>query len=141
MSARFLRIAVLWFGAGVLLGAWMGLSHQHLDRQVHVHGLLLGWVSCTLFALVHRGWPAMQTAAAARAHFWLHNLGLLLLVGGLACEPRDPGLAGPLLGLGTVALVTATGLFGWCVWKSTSGLAGQSAAARAAAAGRLRTGT
>lgn len=122
MSERFIRIAVVWFGAGVLLGAFMGISHQHLDKQVHVHGLLLGWVSCALFALVHRAWPGMQSSRVAAVHFWLHNGGLVLLVAGLAIEPREPRLAGPFLGIGTVALVAAAGLFGWCVWRSTAGL-------------------
>ena len=45
MAARFLRIAVLWFAACVMLGAWIGATHQFGDRQVHVHGNLLGWAS------------------------------------------------------------------------------------------------
>ncbi|WP_372658206.1 hypothetical protein [Hydrogenophaga sp.] len=120
MSARFLRIAVIWFAAGVLLGAYMGISHQHLDKQVHVHGLLLGWVSCALFALVHRVWPVMASFRAAVAHLWLHNLGLVLLIVGLVLERRESAMAGPFLGGGTVALVAATGLFAWCVWRSTA---------------------
>ena len=139
MSRRFIRVAVVWLLAGVLLGAWMGLSQQHLDKQVHVHGLLLGWVSCALFALVYRAWPAAQAAPAATAHFWLHNLGLLLLVSGLALQPREPGLAGPLLGLGTVGLVLASGLFGWCVWRASARLDEQPAAA-GVQAGALRAG-
>jgi hypothetical protein len=120
VSERFIRMALIWFCAGVLLGAYMGISHQHLDKQVHVHGLLLGWVSCALFALVHRAWPAMQSLSAAVAHLWLHNLGLLVLLTGLALEPRLPGLAGPFLGIGTVTIVVAVGLFAWCVWRVTA---------------------
>ena len=120
MSKHFIRIAVIWFGAGVLLGAYMGISHQHLDKQVHVHGLLLGWASCALFGLLHRAWPAMQSLRAATAHFWLHNMGLVLLLSGLAMAPREPALAGPLLGIGTVALVAAAGVLAWCVWRSTA---------------------
>jgi hypothetical protein len=119
VSERFIRIAVVWFSAGLLLGAYMGISHNHLDKQVHVHGLLLGWVSCALFALLHRAWPTMQSLRAAKAHFWLHNVGLVVLLTGLAFEPRQFSVAGPFLGIGTVALVMATGLFAWCVWRST----------------------
>ena len=120
MSERFIRIAVLWFGAGVLLGAYMGISHQHMDKQVHVHGLLLGWVSCALFALIHRAWPQLQAMRAAAAHFWLHNLGVVVLASGLAMLSRDPAVADPLLGIGTTSLVVATALLIWCVWRATA---------------------
>lgn len=140
MSERFIRIAVIWFGIGVLLGAYMGISHQRLDRQIHVHALLLGWVSCALFALAHRAWPAMQKLRVAAAHFWLHNAGLLLLVIGLAFEPRYSDLAGPFLGLATGTLVMAVGLFSWCIYRSTSPAFAQTASDPGAIGSRLRSG-
>jgi predicted lysophospholipase L1 biosynthesis ABC-type transport system permease subunit len=139
VSERFIRMALIWFCAGVLLGAYMGISHQHLDKQVHVHGLLLGWVSCALFALVHRAWPAMQALRAAVAHLWLHNVGLLVLLTGLALEARQPSLAGLFLGIGTVAIVVAVGMFAWCVWRATAHVNARSRHQIKLAAGQLHT--
>ena len=120
MSQRFIRIAVIWFAAGILLGIYMGISHQHIDKQVHVHGLLLGWVSCALFALVHSAWPRLQTLRGAAIHFWLHNLGLATLLTGLVIERREESMAGPFLGIGSITLALATGLFAWNVWRVTA---------------------
>lgn len=119
MSERFLRIAVLWFLACVLLGAYMGATRQFMDKPVHVHGNLLGWVSCALFALVHRGWPQLQSLASARAHFWRHNIGLLVMSTGLVLMTREVKASDALIGAGSVLLVAATAAFAWSVWQST----------------------
>ncbi|MFZ6655364.1 hypothetical protein [Undibacterium sp. TJN19] len=120
MNQRFIRIAVLWFAAGIMLGIYMGISHQHIDKQVHVHGLLLGWVSCALFALVHTAWPRLQTLRSAAVHFWLHNLGLVMLLTGLVIERREATMAGPFLGIGSITLAVATVIFTWNVWRVTT---------------------
>lgn len=120
MSKFFIRIAALWMLAGILLGIYMGISHQHLDKQLHVHGLLLGWVSCALFGLLHFAWPQLQTMLTARVHFWLHNLGLVALLVGLFMERRGLALAGPFLGSGSITLAIAAALFGWSVWRVTA---------------------
>ena len=119
MSERFLRIAVLWFLACVLLGAYMGATRQFMDKPIHVHGNLLGWVSCALFALVHRGWPQLQALASARAHFWLHNIGLLVMGAGLVMMTREVKAADALIGVGSVLLVAATAAFARSVWQAT----------------------
>jgi hypothetical protein len=119
MSERFLRIGALWFFGCVLLGVYMGITHQFADRPIHVHGNLLGWVSCALFALVHRAWPALARSSLANVHFWLHNLGLPVLLLGLALAARGVSVAEPLLGIGSVMLTLATASFGWLVWRGT----------------------
>lgn len=119
MSERFLRIAVLWFLACVLLGAYMGATRQFMDKPLHVHGNLLGWVSCALFALVHRGWPQLQTLRSALAHFWLHNIGLVIMSAGLVLMMRDVKASEALIGVGSIMLVAATLAFGWSVWQVT----------------------
>ena len=128
MSERFLRIAVLWFLACVLLGAYMGATRQFMDKPVHVHGNLLGWVSCALFALVHRGWPQLQSQGSARAHFWLHNIGLLVMVAGLMLMTRGVQASDALIGVGSILLVGATAAFAWAVWQTTRPALGSSEA-------------
>jgi len=119
MSERFIRIAVLWLAAGILLGIYMGISHNHLDKEVHVHGLLLGWVSCSLFGLIHLAWPQLKALRSATIHFWLHNAGLIALLCGLFMERREIAAAEPFLGIGSITLAVATLMFGWSVWRVT----------------------
>lgn len=118
LSIRFLRISAIWLLAGLALGAYMGATHNHLDKQIHVHGNLLGWVSCALFAAYHRLWPAMARSALAHGHFWLHNIGLFALAAGLAMLSRGIPAAGLLLAIGSVLLVMASGAFLYLVWRT-----------------------
>src|SRR5437762_11615409 len=53
----FVRLAVVWFVAGVALGIGMAASHDHSFFPVHAHINLLGWVSLSLFAGFYRLWP------------------------------------------------------------------------------------
>lgn len=41
---------------------------------------LLGFVSMTLFGLAYRVIPAMAGATLGRVHFWLHQIGSLVLL-------------------------------------------------------------
>ena len=118
LSIRFLRISAVWLVAGIVLGTFMGATHNHLDKQIHVHGNLLGWVSCALFAAYHRLWPAMASSALAHGHFWLHNIGLFALAAGLAMLSRGNPAAAPLLGVGSVFLVLASVVFLYLAWRA-----------------------
>ncbi|QJW85338.1 cytochrome-c oxidase [Ramlibacter terrae] len=119
LAARFLRISAIWLFVGVLLGTYMGVTHDHVDKQIHVHGNLLGWASCALFAAFHRLWPSASESMAGRLHFWLHNIGLLSLVAGLALVARGNATAAPLLGAGSLLLVAACAVFLDVVWRAT----------------------
>lgn len=118
LSIRFLRISAIWLLAGIVLGTYMGATHNHLDKQIHVHGNLLGWVSCALFAAYHRLWPATTRSALAHGHFWLHNIGVFALAAGLAMVSRGNPAAAPLLGIGSVLLVSASVLFLYLAWRA-----------------------
>lgn len=119
MANRFLRISAVWLFAGVVLGTYMGVTHDHMDKQIHVHGNLLGWASCALFGAFHRLWPSASESTGARVHFWLHNIGLLTLVAGLAMASRASATAGPLLGTGSLFLVMASAVFLHIAWRAT----------------------
>ena len=120
LAIRFLRVAGVWLVVGVVLGTYMGISHDYTDKQIHVHGNLLGWVSCGVFAACYRMWPKLSAARLGVIHFWLHNAGVVLLVTGLALLARGNSLAGALLGSGSVALVVASTVFLIAVWRLPS---------------------
>ena len=118
LAGRFLRIAALWLFACVALGVYMGVAHVHVDKQIHVHGNLLGWASCALFAACHRLWPALGRSRLAHGHFWLHNIGLVALAIGLGLTARAHPAAAPFLGAGSVCLVAASAIFLVLVWRT-----------------------
>lgn len=84
MVSRLLLIAAaIYFLVGITLGMYMGISEDYRLRHVHVHINVLGWISLAIIALVYQVFPSLQKGWIPTAHFWLHNLGLLLFMGGI----------------------------------------------------------
>jgi cbb3-type cytochrome oxidase subunit 1 len=83
IHVRFLRIAVLYFLAGMVLGLGMAISGNHGLYPAHAHINLVGWVSFALYGLVYRTCPAAAASRLAPYHFWLANIGVLVLSLGL----------------------------------------------------------
>ena len=55
--------------------------------------------------------PRCAGTRLAVLHFWLHNLGLPVMVGALAAETLGVRGAAPYIGLGSTAVVVGLGLF------------------------------
>lgn len=102
----WIKIAVVYFVIGVGWGMYMGASGDFTLVPVHAHLNLLGWVSLTLIGLIYRQFPELAGTLLARVQFWLHNVGLPLLMlllgamlrGNRALEPWV-GAASAVVGL------------------------------------------
>jgi len=84
ISRNFLVIGALYLVLGVLLGMYMGGSGDHTLAPVHAHINLLGFTLMTAFGLSYRLLPALAGSGLAKAHFWLHQIGALVLLAMLA---------------------------------------------------------
>ena len=84
MGLNFLRIATLYLIVGVLMGFVMGIAEAFQYAPVHAHVNLLGWASLALVGVIYHLYPAAAETRLARAHFWLHNLGLPIFMIALA---------------------------------------------------------
>ena len=118
MSARFLRIAVVYFVIAITLGLYMGITSKFTQVPVHAHLNLLGWVSMALFGLIYHSYPAASQTRLATWHFWIHNLSLPVFMALLfAMLAGNPAL-GPAVGI--VATVTLIGivLFAVNLWRT-----------------------
>jgi hypothetical protein len=90
----FLRIAVVYALVAMALGIVMGISEDHSQMPTHAHLNLVGWVSMALYALVYRQYPAAAQSRLAIPHFWIANIGALLLTVGVYTQMADmPSLA------------------------------------------------
>lgn len=107
LANRFLRIAVLYALFGIGLGVYMGASGQFLNRGIHVHANLVGWVSMAVMAIVYRLYPQLQQSRWASSHFWLHNGGLPLMLLGLYGLLHGYGWGEPLTGIGSLLVALA----------------------------------
>jgi hypothetical protein len=84
MGILLMKISVIYFAIGVCLGLYMSISHSFTLTPVHVHMNLLGWTALTLAGILYHLFPQTASTKLAKTHFWLHNIGLPLMMGGLA---------------------------------------------------------
>ena len=83
MSARFFKVASVYFVIAIILGIIMGIRHDFSLTSVHAHLNLLGWVSMALFGTIYYLYPAGGSSKLATIHFWLHNIGVPVMQGGI----------------------------------------------------------
>ncbi len=123
ISNWFLRLAVLYFIAGVSLGIFMAASHDHSMFPLHAHLNLLGWVTLTLFGLFYRAWPTAAETTLAKVHFWLYVPAHFVQMVLLALLFRGYTAVEPALGLASVLVGVAILCFAALVWKHTGSAA------------------
>lgn len=119
MSNWFLRLAVLYFAMGVLLGNIMGASHDFTLKGVHAHLNLLGWASLFLFGLWYRVMPAAASTKLAKTHFWLHNIALPIQMVALAMVFKGNAAVEPVVGAASAVIGIGVLCFAINLWKHT----------------------
>ena len=119
MSNWFLRIAVLYFIAGVAVGLGMAMSGVTILRPVHVHLNLLGWVSMMLFGLFYRAVPAAAETKLAKAHFWIYVPAHFVQMVTLTMYYSGNQAVDPILGLSSMVVGAAVLCFAVVLWKHT----------------------
>ena len=96
----FLRVAVIYALVAMLLGIIMGMGEDFTQAPTHAHLNLVGWVSMALYALVYRQYPAAAQNRLAVPHFWVANVGALLLTAGIYTQ---------MAGMPSLAFIVITG--------------------------------
>ena len=130
MSGRLLRIAVVYWIVAVCWGIYMGASEDFTDVPVHAHLNLLGWVSLGLCGIIYALAPHLAETMLAKAHFWLHNLGLPPLMAAVWLIVNGHGeTGGPIAGIASVVMGIGVLSFAVNLWLKGFPLpAGQSEA-------------
>ncbi|MEI4768169.1 cytochrome-c oxidase [Psychrobacillus sp. FJAT-51614] len=80
MGITFLKISVVYFAIGVILGLYMSMAHDYSLKGVHVHINLLGWASFALAGFVYHLFPTTSNNLYTKLHFWSGNIGLPLMM-------------------------------------------------------------
>lgn len=119
MGIRLIKISSLYFAVGVLIGYYMSSSHSYVLTPVHVHINLLGWTSLTLAGILYHLFPKLASSKLGAWHFWLHNIGLPVMMISLAIvitTQNEALLPGTAIG----ATITSIGilLFVINIWKN-----------------------
>lgn len=80
ISRNFLVIGSLYLLGGIGFGMYMGASQDHTMIPLHAHMNLLGFTLMSVFGLAYRAIPAMADSVLAKVHFWLHQIGVIVLM-------------------------------------------------------------
>lgn len=120
LASWFLRLSVLYALAGVALGIFMAASHDLAQMPTHAHINLLGFVSTAIYGFFYRAYPEAEHGWMARVHFWLANLGFVVLMGFVAAF--HAGIAAAEMGAAAMSFVVLAGLvlFAVIVFKATA---------------------
>lgn len=106
LDRNYILIGLGWVVIGTIFGTWLGATYQPNYANSHAHINLLGFVTSTLFGLLHRSYPALGSSRLALWQFVIFEVGVLLLVIGKVLV--DGGRETPFLYAG--ALLTVLGV-------------------------------
>ncbi|MCM3088420.1 DUF2871 family protein [Bhargavaea ginsengi] len=120
MGRTFLRISVVYFMIGISIGLYMSFTHLFDLTSVHVHVNLLGWMSLALVGIIYHLYPNLETNVLAKSHFWLHNIGLpvMMIAIALAIQGAHP-IFFPIATFGGLATLIGIFCFGFNVLLNT----------------------
>jgi cbb3-type cytochrome oxidase subunit 1 len=117
VGKAYLKIAVVYFTIGVLAGLIMGIIHDFRFTSVHAHVNLLGWISMALFGLIYHFYPNAANSKLAKIQFWLHNIGVPVMLGGITLQILGVSGALPPTIIGSIVVVVGVILFMVNVFK------------------------
>lgn len=121
---RFLKASLLWLAVGVTLGVAMAMHAEWVRyRPVHLHILLLGFVTMMIAGVAYHVFPRfaatpLHAPKLAAAHWWLANIGLILIACGFVGRADGLHHAVRLLGLGGVVSAAGAYAMGWNLWRT-----------------------
>lgn len=116
----WIRIAVLYFIFAVIFGMAIGIAQKFQLTTVHAHANLLGWVSLALAGIIYHLFPQAGVSRLGKLHFWLHNIGLPLMVVGLYVKMMEL-VELPLIEIGGTLAIIGILLFTINVFVNTKG--------------------
>ena len=123
VSRYFLLIGSLYLLIGIGIGMYMGAAQDHRLVPAHAHINLLGFTLMAVFGLAYRVFPALDGTALARAHFWLHRVGalvLLVMLFLLFSENITEASMAPLAPIAELLILLGTATFVWNVLRNAT---------------------
>ncbi|WP_442604037.1 cytochrome-c oxidase [Paenibacillus sp. KN14-4R] len=100
MGIRLIKIASVYFVIGICLGMFMSISHKFDFASIHAHINLLGWASLALAGIIYHLFPNAGRSLLGKIHFWLHNIGLPIMMIGLILLVSDVENMEPIIATG-----------------------------------------
>jgi cbb3-type cytochrome oxidase subunit 1 len=123
----FLKASLAWLAAGVSLGVAMA-AHPvwTVYRLVHIHMVLLGFVTMMIYGVAYHvvprfaGFP-LHSPRAAVWHWWISNAGLALMATGFAIRVHDATAGTVVLAAGGALSASGAYTFVYVLWRTIDG--------------------
>ena len=107
----FIGLGLIFLVVGMVFGIWMGITQNFQFLDAHAHWNLVGFVTSTLYGLIHRAYPKLATSRLTWVQCITHVLGVLIFAPGIivvvAMHNEAPAIVGSLL------IVAAALMFMW----------------------------
>lgn len=134
----FLKASLSWLALGVTLGVAMAVHPVWtVYRPAHMHMVMLGFVTMMISGVAYHviprfaGFPLHSNRAAA-VHWWLANVGLLMMVCGFITRATHAAAGTIVLAIGGSLSAAGAYIFAYVIWRTIDGpVALQRAAKRA----------
>ena len=136
----FLKASLFWLALGVTLGVAMA-AHPNwtVYRLAHVHMVLLGFVTMMIYGVAYHviprfaGFP-LASRRMAGWHWWISNVGLLLMACGFMVRGTGETYGTPILAVGGSLSALGAYCFAFVLWRTIDGPPALRVAARRARA-------
>ncbi|MHA0858319.1 cytochrome-c oxidase [Paenibacillus sp. CMAA1364] len=118
MSARFIKAAAIYFFIGTALGLTIGILEKFEFTSVHAHINLVGWASLGIVGLIYKAYPEAGKTQLATVQYWLHMIGLPLLIISMIIFTTDNHAIGiPIASVGGLMVIASALLLTINVFK------------------------
>ncbi len=111
IARAFFASAVVYGILGLLLGLNMAMSHDHGELPTHAHITVVGWLSFAIFGFFYALLGEAVPRWLARAHYWLAQVSLAVMVAGLWLFYAGSTQFEPLAAIGALGYAASFLLF------------------------------
>ena len=115
----FLRTSVVFLCIGIMLGMYMGGTHDFTQMPTHAHLNLVGGVWLFLAGLFYNSHPELSRRAIL-IHYALAVIGLLIFIPGIWGAQIRAAWAEPVVGIGSVLTALQIVFFAVMVFIGTN---------------------
>jgi len=123
----FLKASLTWLALGVTLGVAMA-AHPvwTVYRLAHIHMMLLGFVTMMIYGVAYHVIPnfvgfRLHRPVLAGAHWWIANVGLVLMASGFAARVGAPTMGTIILATGGTLSAVGAYIFVYVIWRTIDG--------------------
>jgi hypothetical protein len=113
VAKNFFILGIVFAIGGMMLGLDMAMTNDHQEMPVHAHTMVAGWLMSAVFGFFYHLFPKAAANKLAPVHFWLHSVGIFVLVVSLYFVIAGNASVEPITAVASIAFFIGMLLFAW----------------------------